>query len=111
MAYVVTEACIRCKYMECVEVCPVACFAAGEVMLVIDPTECIDCGLCEPACPANAIFHETDPRTQEWQSINASHAAIWPKIARKGAPINDADAWNGRPGKAELFSGKPAGAA
>ena len=111
MAYVVTDACIRCKYMECVEACPVACFHAGEVMLVIDPEQCIDCGLCEPTCPANAIAHESDPRTRDWLAINSSYAAIWPRIARKGAPSNDADQWNGRPGKAELFSKKPSNAA
>ena len=58
MTYVVTEACIRCKYMDCVEVCPVDCFYAGENMLVIHPDECIDCGACEPECPWQAIFEE-----------------------------------------------------
>lgn len=108
MAYVVTEACIRCKYMDCVETCPVACFAAGEVMLVIDPSQCIDCGLCEPACPANAIAHESDPRTAEWHSVNRTYARIWPRIARKGATWNDADAWKERPDKRAMFSDKPA---
>src|SRR3546814_9522419 len=55
MTYVVTDACIRCKYMDCVEVCPVDCFYEGENMLVINPSECIDCGVCEPECPAEAI--------------------------------------------------------
>ena len=61
MTYVVTEACIKCKYMDCVEVCPVDCFYDGENMLVIHPDECIDCGVCEPECPAEAIMPDTEP--------------------------------------------------
>ena len=61
MTYVVTDNCIKCKYMDCVEVCPVDCFYEGENMLVIHPDECIDCGVCEPECPANAIFPDTEP--------------------------------------------------
>lgn len=111
MAYVVTESCIRCKYMDCVETCPVACFAAGAVMLVIDPDRRIDCGLCEPTCPANAIVHESDPRAPDWQAINSSYAATWPRIVRKGESRNDADTWNGRSDKGVMFSEKPANAA
>ena len=66
MTYVVTDACIRCKYMDCVEVCPVDCFYEGENMLVIHPDECIDCGVCEPECPAEAIKPDTEPGLEKW---------------------------------------------
>ena len=75
MTYVVTDACIRCKYMDCVEVCPVDCFYEGENMLVINPNECIDCGACVPACPVEAIF-ALDEVPEKWQhfiQINAEH--------------------------------------
>ena len=71
MAYVVTEQCIRCKYMDCVEVCPVDCFYEGENMLVINPNECIDCGVCEPECPAEAIVPDTEPNLEKWSELNA----------------------------------------
>ena len=74
MTYVVTENCIRCKYMDCVEVCPVDCFYAGENMLVINPSECIDCGVCEPECPAEAIVPDTDDRAAAWADTNATYA-------------------------------------
>jgi len=76
MPYVVTEACIRCKYMDCVEVCPVDCFYEGENMLVISPDECIDCGVCEPECPAEAIISDTDPEAQKWLDMYEERAAI-----------------------------------
>ncbi|MFS8035619.1 ferredoxin FdxA [Xanthobacter sp. AM11] len=107
MPYVVTEGCIRCKYMDCVSVCPVDCFYAGETMLVIHPDECIDCGVCEPECPAAAIVPDTDPRAGRWTQINAEYAQKWPNITQKGTPPEDADAWNGRDGKAALFSPAP----
>ena len=75
MTYVVTENCIRCKYMDCVEVCPVDCFYAGENMLVIHPDECIDCGVCEPECPAEAIFPDTRPGFESWLKLNAKYAS------------------------------------
>lgn len=96
MTYVVAENCIKCKYMHCVEVCPVDCFYAGETMLVIDPDECIDCGVCEPKCPANASFPDTDPRsTKAWLEFNSTYAAVWPNLIHKDPPPADADAWNG----------------
>ena len=74
MTYVVTEACIRCKYMDCVEVCPVDCFYEGENMLVIHPDECIDCGVCEPECPAEAIKPDTETGLEKWLALNADYA-------------------------------------
>ena len=72
MTYIVTEACIRCKYMDCVEVCPVDCFYEGENMLVIHPDECIDCGVCEPECPPRAILPDTEPEAEKWLNIIAN---------------------------------------
>src|SRR3990170_4660829 len=82
--YVVTEACIKCKYMDCIEVCPVDCFYEGENMLVIHPDECIDCGVCEPECPADAIKPDTEDGLDEWLEINKKFAASWPNITAKG---------------------------
>jgi ferredoxin len=108
MTYVVTEQCIKCKYMDCVEVCPVDCFYVGENMLVIHPDECIDCGVCEPECPAEAILPDTDSRTEAWVELNREYASQWPNITRKGEPPADADSWKGVPGKFEkYFSPKP----
>ena len=95
MTYVVTESCIKCKYTDCVDVCPVDCFREGPNMLVIDPDECIDCTLCVPECPVEAIFAEDDvPDAQkEFTRLNAELSKQWkPLIERKPAPA-DADAW------------------
>ena len=107
MTYVVTENCIRCKYMDCVEVCPVDCFYAGENMLVIHPDECIDCGVCEPECPAEAIFPDSDDRAAAWAEANTTYSKTWPNITRKGVPPDDADEWKDKPGKEAMFSAKP----
>src|SRR4051812_17065552 len=82
MTFVVTESCIRCKYTDCVEVCPVDCFHEGPNFLVIDPEECIDCALCEPECPVNAILPEDDLREdqKEFVALNARLAKRWPTI-------------------------------
>jgi ferredoxin len=108
MSYVVTEACIKCKYMDCVEVCPVDCFYEGENFLVINPDECIDCGVCEPECPAEAIFPDSDNRANDWKEVNRKLAGEWPNITRKGEPLADADDWKGKDGKAGLLSEAPA---
>jgi len=95
MTYVVTETCIKCKYTDCVDVCPVDCFREGPNMLVIDPDECIDCTLCVPECPVEAIFAEDDvPDAQaEFIAKNRELAKMWkPLIERKPAPT-DADEW------------------
>jgi ferredoxin len=86
LTYVVNESCIRCKTMDCVEVCPVDCFYEGENMLVIHPDECIDCGVCEPECPVDAIKPDTEPGLEKWLSLNAEYAKIWPNIMVKKAP-------------------------
>ena len=107
VTYVVLENCIKCKYMDCVEVCPVDCFYEGENMLVIHPDECIDCGVCEPECPAEAIVPDSDDRAAEYAELNRQYAAEWPNITRKGEPPVDAEEWKNKPGKRALFSDKP----
>ncbi len=98
MTYVVLENCIRCKYTDCVEVCPVDCFHEGPNFLVIDPDECIDCALCEPECPAEAIVSEDDlpPDQEQFLALNAELAAQWPVISERKDPPDDADEWNGQ---------------
>ncbi len=105
MTFVVTENCIKCKYMDCVEVCPVDCFHAGPNFLVIDPDECIDCTLCEPECPAEAIYSEEElPAGQEhFTALNAELAKKWPVLAEKGPPPADAKDWDGKPDKLKLL--------
>lgn len=105
MTYVVAENCIKCKYTDCVEVCPVDCFHEGPNFLVIDPEECIDCNLCVAECPAQAIFPEDDvPADQRrFIALNAELARLWPAITEKKPAPPDADEWNGKPGKAALL--------
>lgn len=98
MTYLVTDNCIKCKYTDCVEVCPVDCFYEGENMLVINPDECIDCGVCEPECPANAIFSDTaldDQIEVKWLDINSRYSEIWPNITTAKSPLPDAKDWDG----------------
>lgn len=103
MTYVVTDNCIRCKYMDCVEVCPVDCFYEGENMLVIHPDECIDCGVCEPECPAEAIKPDTEPGLDNWLQLNAEYSEKWPNISTKGEAPSDAKEMDGVAGKFEKF--------
>ncbi len=102
MTFVVTDACIKCKYTDCVEVCPVDCFYEGENMLVINPDECIDCGVCEPECPAEAILPESD-ELLKWVEMNREYAAKWPNLTSKKTPPADADSFKGVAGKFEQF--------
>jgi ferredoxin len=91
LTYIVNDSCIRCKLMDCVEVCPVDCFYEGENMLVIHPDECIDCGVCEPECPVDAIKPDNEPGLEKWLSLNAEYAKIWPNITVKKAPPDSSD--------------------
>jgi ferredoxin len=97
MTYVVTENCIRCKYTDCVDVCPVEAFHEGPNFLVINPDECIDCDVCVPECPAEAIFAEEDlaPDQEKFIEINAELAKQWPVITEKKDPLPDAEKWDG----------------
>lgn len=102
MTYIVTDACIRCKYMDCVEVCPVDCFYEGANMLVINPDECIDCGVCEPECPADAILPDTEPEAEKWLELNRKFSeGAWPNITRKREQPADAETFQGVSGKYE----------
>ncbi|WP_207061769.1 ferredoxin FdxA [Motiliproteus sp. SC1-56] len=105
MTFVVTENCIKCKYTDCVDVCPVDCFYEGPNMLVIHPEECIDCALCEPECPAEAIFEEGGvPADQkEFIALNAELAEIWPNISEMKQAPEGAETWNGKPDKKKLL--------
>ena len=101
MTHIVLENCILCKYTDCVDVCPVDCFREGPNMLVIDPDECIDCAVCVPECPAEAIVAEEDVPADQMAliALNAEKAQNWPAITRTKAALADADDWNGKPGK------------
>jgi ferredoxin len=95
MPHIVLESCIRCRYTDCVDVCPVDCFREGPNMLVIDPDECIDCAVCIPECPVEAIKAEEDvPREQQsFVALNAELAKVWPSITRTKPALPDADDW------------------
>ena len=95
MTFVVSESCIKCKHTDCVEVCPVDCFYEGPNFLVIHPDECIDCALCVPECPVDAIFSEDElPENQvDFLQINAELAEQWPNIVEKKDPLPDAEEW------------------
>lgn len=108
MTFVVTEACIRCKYTDCVEVCPVDCFYEGENMLVINPDECIDCGVCEPECPIDAILPDTDDRAEAWLEVNRKYSELWPNITIKKDAMAEAENMKGVANKFKTdFSDKP----
>jgi len=108
VTYVVTDNCIKCKYTDCVEVCPVDCFYEGENMLVIHPDECIDCGVCEPECPADAIRPDTEAGTEQWVSFNLKYSEAWPNITQKKEPMPEAEKFDGEEGKlAKYFTENP----
>lgn len=107
MPYVVTDKCILCKYMDCVEVCPVDCFYEGKNMLVINPDECIDCGVCEPECPAEAIVSDADDKDGKWLEINQNMSNVWPNLVQKKDAPADADEWKDKAGKEAHFTEEP----
>ncbi len=103
MTYVVLDACIKCKHTDCVEVCPVDCFYEGENMLVIHPDECIDCGVCEPECPVDAIKPDTEPGMESWITLNRDYSEKWPNITVKKASLPDAEKFAEETGKLERY--------
>ena len=105
MTYVVTEFCIRCKYTDCVDVCPVDCFREGPNFLVIDPDECIDCTLCVAECPVEAIFAEDDVPSDQAHctSLNAELAKVWKPIVERKDPPADSDEWASVKGKLQYL--------
>jgi ferredoxin len=109
MASVITDACIKCKYMDCVEVCPADAFYEGANMLVINPDECFDCGVCAMECPAGAIAFDTELESTPWPQLNATYSKIWPNVTRKvDQKPSDAETFKGLTGKYEAhFSAAP----
>ena len=111
LTYFVKDECIKCKLMDCVEVCPVDCFYEGENMLVINPDECIDCGVCEPECPIEAIVSEVNYNEQDkekWLNVNKKYSGLWPNISEKKDPPKDADDYRDMKNKYDkFFSEKP----
>ena len=102
MTYVVTDKCIKCKYTDCVEVCPVDCFYEGKNMLVINPEECIDCGVCEPECPIDAIKPESE-KLIKWLEINKKYSETWPNITEQKQALKDAEKYEDEEGKYEKY--------
>lgn len=108
MTFVVTDVCIMCKHMDCVEVCPVDCFYEGENMIVIHPDECIDCGVCEPECPIEAILPDTDAKAEKWIELNRDYAEKWPNVTQNKDELPDAAKYKDEEGKFEkYFSPEP----
>ncbi|MGD9866672.1 MAG: ferredoxin FdxA [Hyphomicrobiales bacterium] len=103
MTYIVNDNCIKCKYTDCVEVCPVDCFYEGENMLVIHPDECIDCGVCEPECPVEAIKPDTEPGVEKWVEMNREYSEKWPNITAKKDALPGADDMAKESGKFEKY--------
>lgn len=103
MAYIVTENCINCKHQDCVEICPVDCFYEGENFIVINPYECIDCGVCEHECPVEAISHHGDAE-RTWLDLNIELSKLWPRISQKGSVPADAEEWAKKKDKIQHLS-------
>lgn len=105
MTYVVTDVCIKCKYTDCVEVCPVDCFYEGENMLVINPDECIDCGVCVPECPIDAIVTDIDDRAEKFLELNREYSTgAWPVLTRKKPALSEAEEFKNVTDKIKYFS-------
>ena len=108
MTFVVTDECINCKYKDCIDVCPVDCFYEGENMVVIHPDECIDCAVCEPECPVDAIKPDTIEKADFWVELNKKYSEIWPNVTEQGEPCADREAWAKKSDKLPLLSEQPA---
>ena len=109
MTYIINDKCIKCKLMDCMEVCPVDCFYEGDNMLAINPDECIDCGVCEPECPVDAIEPDTNDEASKWVDHNKKYSELWPMINKKrpeDVPKDEAK-WRGVKNKLDHFSEKP----
>jgi ferredoxin len=106
MSYVVTDSCIKCKYTDCVDVCPVDCFYEGENMVVINPDECIDCGVCEPECPIDAIKPEA-PELMKFMELNKEYSAKWPNITVRKKALPEAEDYKNVKDKLKFFSSNP----
>ena len=114
MTYYVNETCVKCKHTDCVEVCPVDCFYEGENMLVINPDECIDCGVCEPECPVDAIKPDSfsEPDKDHWLNINKEFSTRWPNLTKIIDQLPEAEEYkpeNYKKSKKDLFSENPGG--
>jgi ferredoxin len=105
MAYVVTDSCVKCKYTTCIEVCPVDCFKEGELMVIIDPDECIDCGVCEPECPIDAIKPEAD-ELLIWLERARVLSKTLPRITQQKSPLPEADKFKDEKNKFEKYIGE-----
>jgi len=103
MTYTVNDACIMCKHTDCVQVCPVDCFYEGENMLVINPDECIDCGVCEPECPEEAIIPDHLDEDNKWLDFNTKWSAKWPVITEAKDPMTEYAKHSGEEGKLEKY--------
>lgn len=105
MSYLVTENCIKCKHTDCVEVCPVDCFYEGPNFLAINPDECIDCAVCVPECPVDAIVPDNDQNIDVvfWTDLNRRLSSKWPNLTKKKSALPDAEQWNGKPNKLPLL--------
>lgn len=102
MTYVVTDACVKCKYTDCIDVCPVNCFKEGELMVIINPDECIDCGVCEIECPIGAIEQE-GPDNLIWVERAKEFSKTWPSIEVGKKPLPDADKYKDEENKFEKY--------
>ena len=109
MTYIVNDKCIMCKYTDCVEVCPVDCFYEGENMLVIHPDECIDCGVCEPERPPEAILPDTEKGAEAWVEFNREFSEKWPNITQRRDPLESADNRRDETGKFDKYFSEKAG--
>ena len=103
MTYIVNDNCIKCKLTDCVDVCPVDCFYEGKNMLVIKPDECIDCGVCEPECPVDAIKAETEEDSEKWLEVNKKYSEIWPNINTKKERLQNWEKFENEENKFEKY--------